>query len=139
MSDPATIAREYLESFNRRDFDRIRALLDDSYSYTGGDGQRQNGPQAGIDLVQMWAAAFPDAKVEIRQVHTAGDTAAVEFIARGTHQAELMGIPATGRKVEVSICTVLDIRNGKIYAEREYFDSAFMMQQLGVMPAPATA
>src|SRR3990170_1656095 len=122
MSDPATIAREYLESFNRRDFERIRALFDSGYSYTGGDGQRQDGPQAGIDFVQMCLSAFPDAKSEIRQVHTAGDTAVLEFIARGTHQAELMGIPATGRKVEMPVCTVLDIRNGKIYAEREYMD-----------------
>ena len=139
MPDPATIAREYLESFNRRDFDRIRQLFDDGYSYTGGDGQRQNGPQAGIDLVQMWAAAFPDAKVEIRQVHTAGDTAAVEFTARGTHQAELMGIPATGRKMEMPVCMIVEIRNGKITAEREYMDMAHMMQQLGVMPEPAHA
>lgn len=138
MADPASIAREYLESFNRRDFDRIRALFDSGYSYTGGDGQRQDGPQAGIDVVQMYASAFPDAKLDIKQVHVAGDTAVVEFIARGTHQAELMGIPATGRKVEMPVCMVLDIRNGKVYAEREYMDMAHMMQQLGVMPAPAT-
>jgi len=135
----ADIAREYAECVNRRDFDRIRQLFDSGYSYTGGDGQRQDGPQAGIDVVQMYVSAFPDVKSEIRQVHTAGDTVVLEFIARGTHQAELMGIPATGRKVEVSICTVLDIRNGKIYAEREYFDVLHMMQQLGVAPAAATA
>ena len=135
----ADIAREYAECVNRRDFDRIRQLFDSRYSYTGGDGQRQDGPQAGIDVVQMYVSAFPDVKSEIRQVHTAGDTVVLEFIARGTHQAELMGIPATGRKVEVSICTVLDIRNGKIYAEREYFDVLHMMQQLGVAPAAATA
>ena len=135
----ADIAREYAECVNRRDFDRIRQLFDSGYSYTGGDGRRQDGPQAGIDVVQMYVSAFPDVKSEIRQVHTAGDTVVLEFIARGTHQAELMGIPATGRKVEVSICTVLDIRNGKIYAEREYFDVLHMMQQLGVAPAAATA
>ncbi|MBI4571514.1 MAG: ester cyclase, partial [Chloroflexi bacterium] len=48
-------------------------------------------------------------------------------------------IPATGRKVEMPVCTVLDIRDGKITAEREYMDMAHMMQQLGVMPEPATA
>ncbi len=139
MPDAAVIAREYLECFNRRDFDRIRQLFDSGYSYTGGDGQRQDGPQAGIDVVQMYASAFPDAKLEIRQVHTADDTAVVEFIARGTHQGDLMGIAPTGRKVEMPVCTVLDIRNGKITAEREYMDMAHMMQQLGVAPAPATA
>ncbi|MDO8614484.1 MAG: ester cyclase [Dehalococcoidia bacterium] len=139
MPDPASIAREYVECVNRRDFDRIRQLLDSGYSYTGGDGQRQDGPQAAIDVVQMYTSAFPDVKSEIRQVHIAGDTAVVEFIARGTHQAELMGIAATGRKISMPICTVLDIKDGKITAEREYFDVMHMMQQLGVVPAPATA
>ena len=135
----ADIAREYVECVNRRDFDRIRQLFDSGYSYTGGDGKRQDGPQAGIDFVQMYLSAFPDAKSEIRQVHTAGDTAVVEFIARGTHQAELMGIPATGRRIEMPICTIIQVRDGKIYAEHEYFDMLHMMQQLGVAPVPATA
>jgi ketosteroid isomerase-like protein len=34
---------------------------------------------------------------------------------------------------------VLEIRDGKIYAEREYMDMSHLMQQLGVAPAPATA
>ena len=138
MSDAAGIAREYLESFNRRDWDRIRDLFSPTYSYTGSDGTRQQGPQAGVAVVQMWASAFPDAKVEIRQVHVAGDVAIVEFQAGGRQDGELMGIPASGRKISMPVCTVLDIKDGKITAEREYMDLLAMMQQLGVAPAPAT-
>ena len=140
MSDPAAIARDYLESFNRRDFDHVRELLHSTYSYTGADGDRQDGgPEVGIAVMQMWANAFPDANVQAERVHVSGDTAVVEFMARGTHQGELMGVAATGRKVEMPVCTILDIKDGKIGAEREYMDLANMMQQLGVMPAPATA
>ena len=140
MSDAASIAREYLEAcFNRRDFDRMRELFGSAYSYTGGDGQRQDGPEAGLAVAQMYANAFPDAKLEIQRIHVSGDTAVVEFIARGTHQGELMGIAPTGRKVEMPVCTILETRDGKIGAEREYMDAAHMMQQLGVMPAAATA
>ena len=139
MSDAAAIAREYLESFNRRDWDRIRELFASGYSYTGSDGEKQQGPEAGLAVVQMWASAFSDAKIDIRQIHVAGDVATVEFQASGTQNGELMGIPATGRKVSMPVCTVLEIRDGKIYAEREYMDLAHMMQQLGVMPAAAHA
>jgi len=139
MSDAASIAREYLESFNRRDWDRIRDLFASGYSYTGSDGEKQQGPEAGLAVVQMWASAFSDAKIDIRQIHVAGDVAIVEFQASGTQNGELMGIPATGRKVSMPVCTVLEIRDGKIYAEREYMDLAHMMQQLGVMPAAAHA
>ena len=139
MADPASIAREYLESFNRRDWDRIRDLFAPGYSYTGGDGEKQQGPEAGLAVVQMWAGAFSDARIDIRDIHVAGDVAIVEFQASGTQDGELMGIAATGRKIEMTVCTILDTKNGKITAEREYMDLAHMMQQLGVMPAPATA
>ncbi len=139
MSDPATIARDYLEAWNRRDFDRWRELFDPKYSYTGGDGVRQEGPEAGMAVGQMFAAAFPDGKLEIRHIHVAGDTAAVEFVASATHEGELMGIAPTGRKITMPVCTVLEIKDGKITAEREYMDMAHLMQQLGAMPAPAHA
>ena len=139
MSDAASIARDYLESWNRRDWDHWRELFHPQYSYTGGDGVRQDGPEAGMAVGQMFATAFPDGKIEIQRIHAVADVAVTEFIARGTHQGDLMGIAATGRKVEIPVCTILEIRDGKIGAEREYMDMAHMMQQLGVMPAPATA
>ena len=37
------------------------------------------------------------------------------------------------------VCNVIEIKDGKVYAEREYMDMAHMMQQIGAMPAPATA
>jgi steroid delta-isomerase-like uncharacterized protein len=139
MSDAATIAREYLESFNSRNWDKMRSLFAPGYSYTGPDAEKQQGPDAGLAVAQMWAAAFSDAKIDIRQVHVAGDVASVEFQASGTQDGELMGIPATGRKITMPVCTVLDIKDGKIQAEREYMDLMHMMQQLGVAPAPAHA
>ena len=50
-----------------------------------------------------------------------------------------MGIAATGRKVTMPVVTVLETKDGKITAEREYVDMAQMMPQLGVMPKPKTA
>ncbi len=139
MSDPAGIAREYLESFNRRDWGKMRSLFHPDYSYMGGDGQVQKGPDAGLAVAQMFATGYPDGKIDIQQIHAAGNVAIVEFIGRGTHQGDLMGIAPTGRKIEMPVCDVLEIRDGKIIAEREYMDMAHMMQQLGAMPAPAHA
>jgi ketosteroid isomerase-like protein len=57
------------------------------------------------------------------------------FAARGTHTGPLGPIPATGKSAEVVVCDIVEIRDGKIYREREYYDQLTMMQQLGVMPA----
>ena len=139
MSDPATIARDFLESWNRRDFDHWRELFAPSYTYVGGDGVIQKGPEAGMAVGQMFATAFPDGKIEIKQIHVAGDTAIVEFVGSGTHNGDLMGIAPTGRTMSVPVVTILEVRDGKIQAEREFMDFAHIMQQLGVVPAAATA
>ena len=139
MVSPADIAREYVENWNRRDWKAYRELLDDQYTYTGGDGQTQRGPEAGMAVGQMFATAFPDGRIDLRQIHTNGDTAIVEFTGSGTHSGDLMGIAPTGRRISIPVITVLTVRGGRIVSEREYMDMAHMMRQLGVMPAAATA
>ena len=74
MTSPADVAREYLEAWNRRDWETFRGVLDDQYTYTGGDGQLQRGPEAGLAVGQMFATAFPDGHIEIQHLHAAGDT-----------------------------------------------------------------
>ena len=53
---------------------------------------------------------------------------------RGTHTGLLMDIPATGKAVEVPGCNVIEVRDGLIYREADYFDTGTLMQQLGVAP-----
>jgi len=133
------VAKEYQEAWNSRRFDRMRQLMHPDYSYTGGDGQEQKGPDAGMAVAQMFATAFPDGRIDIVSIKEAGDTAVVEFIGRGTHKGDLMGIAPTGKSITIPVCNVLEVRDGKIYREREYMDMATMMVQLGVMPAGAPA
>jgi steroid delta-isomerase-like uncharacterized protein len=129
-----------MEAWNRRDFARYRELLHPGYSYTGGDGQEQKGPEAGMAVAEMFATALPDGKIDIQRIYAAGENVAiVEFIGKGTHQGDLMGIAPTGRQLTIPVCDVIEVRDGKVYAEREYMDSLLIMQQLGAAPVPATA
>jgi len=40
--------------------------------------------------------------------------------------------------VSIPVCHVIELRDGKIYREREYMDMMNMMTQLGVAKAPAS-
>jgi steroid delta-isomerase-like uncharacterized protein len=133
------IARASTDAWNKRDFGAMRELHHPEYSYMGGDGQEQKGSDAGMAVAQMFASAFPDGRIDIVSIKEAGDTAIVEFVGRGTHEGELMGIAPTGKTLALPVCLVLEVRDGKIYREREYMDIMTMMTQLGVMPTPAAA
>ena len=137
MSSPATIHREFADAWNRRDWNTFRNLLHPHYSYTGGDGKEMTGgPDIGLGIAQMYASAFPDATLEIREVYVQGNTAIAEMVARGTHKGDLMGIPATNRIAEITICNVVEVRDGRLYREREYMDMLHMFAQLGVISLP---
>ncbi len=140
MGNAESVAREMVDALNRNDMTRYRELLHPDYSYTSGDGQTQRGQDAGVAVAQMYRTAFPDdLKLDVQRIHSAGDTAIVEFIGKGTHRGELAGIAPTGRTIEIPVVTILETRDGKVHTEREYFDSAYLMQQLGAVPATATA
>ncbi len=136
MPVAAEIHREVFAAWNSRDFKKMRELMHSGYSYTGPDGKEAKGPEAGMAIAQMYAQAFPDGRIELGRVHVVGDTSVAEVVARGTHQGELMGIPPTGKKVEIRICNIVEVRDGKVYREREYMDMLTMMVQLGVVTPP---
>lgn len=108
------------------------------YSRTGGDGQEQKGPEAGLAVGQMFTTAFPDGRINITNVKTDGNFVTVEFMGTGTHKGDLMGVSPTNKRVSIPVCNVLELRDGKIYREHEYMDMMHMFRQLGVMSEPAS-
>lgn len=132
MTDAKKIVEEYMDAICRHDLTRARHLMHEDYSYTSGDGQRKNGIDAGIGIAQMFGEAFPDMKFEIKNMYLIGNIVATEFDFTGTHNGKLMNMAPTHRTVRVPTCTLTEIREGKIYAEHEYFDKAHLMQQLKV-------
>ena len=133
------IAREYIEAFNLRRFDRIEELASDDVEVVDLDGSTSRGKQAARRSAEFYTTAFPDATVTIDKIVTAGDTVLAEMTGRGTNDGPFGDTPATHRKVEMQFCEVLTIEGGKITSDHLYGDTATMMRQLGLLPEPAHA
>lgn len=134
MADAATLHREYFDTIKNVDFERMRSLLHPDYTIMQGDGVELRGPEAGIEIAETYTTAFPDLTFEIRQQYVPSDTVSIlEFTARGTHKEALEDIPATGNEVEIVVCNVIEVKDGKILREREYYDNLSILRQLGVM------
>lgn len=60
-----------------------------------------------------------------------------EFVFQCTHSVRMdwyaPGVEATGRRLEVPTVVIVDLQNGKIAAERIYWDQATVLAQLGVL------
>ena len=127
----SNIHTQLFHAWNNRNFDAFGEHLHPEYSYTGGDGKEiAGGPQVGVSIAKMYASAFPDAVITIKNIYEADGVSVCEFVARGTHGGDLMGIPPSGKPVEIHVCNVAELRGGKIYREREYMDMAALMGQI---------
>jgi predicted ester cyclase len=75
--------------------------------------------------------AFPCYELIAEDLLADGDKVVVRFALRATHQGEFMGMPATGRTVNVPGIIIYRIANGKIAEHWMQLDSVALMQQLG--------
>jgi steroid delta-isomerase-like uncharacterized protein len=133
MADIAGLHRAVYETINDRDLGRLREIYHADCVYVTGDGVEQRGVEAVVAAVTTFTGAFPDLSIEVRRQHVAGDgVSIVEYTFSGTHRGELEGIPATGRAMEVVACSVVEVRDGRIVEERDYYDTLALMTQLGV-------
>jgi predicted ester cyclase len=82
----------------------------------------------------MWAA-FPRSRLIVDDVILEGDRLACRFRVQANHEGEFMGIPATGREVEVSGMTVIRFAGGKWVERWNQVDMLGWLQQLGAIPA----
>jgi len=82
-----------------------------------------------------WHAAFPDVVVTPEKLIAEDDLVTIYWIARGTNTGTGNGLPATGKKAELTGITIWRIVDGKIKEEWSAFDQLSLMRQLGLLPA----
>ena len=91
-------------------------------------------------LFHMYRAAFPDLRMEAQDIIASGDKVVARVRATGTQRGEFMGIPATGKSVDVQLIDIIRFGDdGLAHEHWGVFDALAMMQQLEAIPAPIPA
>jgi steroid delta-isomerase-like uncharacterized protein len=129
------------EVFNDRDLARIndRTFSPEFVNRNAVSGT-PNGPEGQRQVRQRLWAAFPDARFEVEEIAAAGDTVICVGTMTGTHEGELSGIPATGRKVSWRQCNLFTVDDEGRFVEHDAIrDDLGLLRQLGVMPVGGTA
>ena len=131
------------DTFNAHDVEGFKEVLADDVVFTAPGGMRGEGKEACAAFYAGWFGAFPDAHVEVHDVHFVDDVAVEEGTFTGTHDGVLHApagdIPPTGRSLAIDYIQVLHFRDGKHASFNLMFDRLLMLEQLGLVPAPAAA
>ncbi len=94
-----------------------------------------------LDLFRGYRATFPDMRMDVEEVIASGDRTVARVTVSGTQDGEFMGMPPSGRRVEVRLIDIMRFDDAGLITEHwGVVDMLSMLQQLGAMPqgAPAT-
>ncbi len=135
------LARRVLEEvFNQGNLSLIDELFtEDIVNHDAAFPEPQVGAVAARATVNGYREGFPDLSITIEEQLADGDRVATRWTARGTHRGELMGMSATGKQATVTGITIDRIVDGRIAETWTNWDTLGMLQQLGAVPALATA
>ena len=137
MSNTDTLRRVF-SLMDEKNHPAIRELLAPQFSAVmGGNPPMSADEWAGIS--EMMYAAFPDGKHIIDEALEIGDRVVLRGSFCGTHEGEFMGMPPTGKEITVTFMNIDRFAGDKLIEHRAEVDMAGLMQQLGAIPAPATA
>ena len=115
---------DLVDSFLATDYRNHNAFVDD-----GREANRQ-----------FWAgffAALPDLTATMEDLIVSGDRVVGRFVYRGTHLGEFMGIPPSGRPVEMRSIDIWRVADGLFVEHWDELNTLEFFQQIGALGGAA--
>jgi steroid delta-isomerase-like uncharacterized protein len=134
----ATVRRFLEEAFGQGKTEVVDEVLDPDFVCH--DPNSETGEIRGADTVKgevgYFHNAFPDFRWTVEDQVAEGDKVTTRYTLSGTHEGEFFGVPASGRRVEVSGINIDRFEGGKLVEEWASYDLLGAMRQMGAIPEP---
>ena len=140
-SELTKLVKQHYTNVSEGQVERDRDIMSDDIVHVNAAIGRVSGIEAFLGFASGFKQAFPDLHWEFRQFIEGPDTVVVEAVFLGTNTGPMIGptgttLPATGKSVELPICDIWKIRNGRIVENRIYYDQVTFLAQLGLLMSP---
>lgn len=130
-------AKAPILAYGEKNWEAMKAACTTNFVYDEiATGRKVEGIDKCLSVWKSWATAFPDSKATFHEAHASASTVIVELSWHGTNTGPLElpsgPIAATGKKIDIRACIVVNMVGDKAASERQYFDMATMFRQLGL-------
>lgn len=146
IARPVKTNEEIVSEFVERCFDDDYGELvdefvaDDFVGYAAGAPEPIHGREGMRETLEMFRSGFAGLSSEVADVCAdGGDTVAVRWVLRGTHEGEFMGVAPSGNDIEVDGMEFNRLSDGKIVETHIVWDTLGMLEQIGGMPGQQAA
>jgi len=135
-SKKSDIAGNWINAWNSHDPDKLIAVFTSDVVYEDVPfGAINHGSAELRKFAEDEFASVPDLKVELLNSSIQADHGTIEWKFSGTDK----GIYKTGKEFSVRGVSVIEINNGRVSRNVDYYDAATLMKQVGVLPAGTEA
>jgi steroid delta-isomerase-like uncharacterized protein len=133
MTTPAhQLADLYVTMLNTHDPDLVDRFV--AEDYLNHNAFVANGREANRQFWAGFFAALPDLSATMQDLVISGDRVVGRFVYRGTHTGELMGIPASGKAVEMHSIDIWRVQDGMFVEHWDELNLMQVFQQIGALP-----
>jgi len=128
----AAIAEQWIAAWNSHSPDKMLPLFADDILYEDvAFGEVSHGKAEVSKFAASEFEAVPDLELKLLRAEIHGGHGTIEWSFSGTDK----DIYKTGKKFSVRGVSVIDVRDGKITRNLDFYDSGTIMRQVGVLPA----
>src|SRR6202011_5073119 len=136
--DPSQAVRDEIADLSRGDLEAVLSYYTDDVYFEDTSVPTPCRTKAEMrDFMQVFYDAFPDLRIEIRNVFEGSHYVTAEYDLLGTMRGEFLGHSPTGKAFRIKAVSIYE-HNGTLFTkETVYYDSASLLSQIGVSaPAP---
>jgi predicted ester cyclase len=135
MASARDVILKHIDAFNDRDSDADPWSADAEMI---APGAQVSGRDNVIGFIAVFQEAFPDLRLELKQLLSDGSAAAAEGIMAGTHDGVLHtpdgDVAPTGRTLALPWAAVYVTDGDTLKSEHLFFDQMDFLGQLGLLP-----
>lgn len=127
------VTKTWEAAWDRGEVDAFDSLLSPGYR------RRSSSTDEGLSLAEFKASivaarsAFPDLTTTVDEIVEEGDRLAIRWHSAGRHEGSFLGVPATGRTVEVEGATFARFDGDSIVEEFVTWDPRALLAALGII------
>jgi steroid delta-isomerase-like uncharacterized protein len=129
---PNVVAQKWIDGWNSADPHKlVDAFSPDGFYQDVPSDSHYKGSAELRELHKFFHDAVGGLYVKLVTAHISGGHGTIEWIFGGTD----VGLFKTGKPFAVPGVSVIEVRNGRISRNLDYYDMASIMKQVGVLPA----
>lgn len=127
------MAEKWIAAWNSYNPDKMLPVFTDDVFYEDvAFGEVSHGSAELRKFAASYFEAVPDLELKLLRASIHNGHGTIEWAFSGTDK----GIYKTGKKFSVRGVSVIDMRDGKIFRNLDFYDSATIMRQVGLLPTP---